>query len=371
MDIGSTKRVYSTVVVFLVIIATQLFSVPAYAALTYTGIPAHPRPDQPRSKSIFIHTIEPGVTQDDGVLIINNADEQKELIISAVGSVNSSDGAISCAQRRDERRGVGLWIDLLSGGRVTLAAEDSVIIPFSVTVPEGTPAGEYNGCITIEEYHSEEELAGLAFTTRVGIRVAVTVPGDLVRQLENPELALYTREDVHRGTVSMARVTIENTGTTSIDTDVFFRAYPLPLFFLKREFGGMYPIFRGNGRKQEWHFDMPQLPWGGLYLLRASFMYDTEVGSSDQIALHSSPTFLFVTPVWWALILELLVLAFIVLVGITVILRRRNLTQRQRKVQLARKKKAIAKQRSHAAPTKTARNVRRRGAMQRRRDGQR
>lgn len=57
----------------------------------FGGRPAFPREDNARTESIFIHTLEPGITQKEGVKVVNNTQEKKTFIIYGSDSTPSTD----------------------------------------------------------------------------------------------------------------------------------------------------------------------------------------------------------------------------------------------------------------------------------------
>ena len=139
-------------VILVALMATTAFASNALA-MGYGGIggrPAYPRPDNPRTESIFIHTLDPGVVQKDGILLVNNTEKQKTLQVYAVDSMVSSGGAFACRQMTEPKNDVGNWIKLKKS-EVTLNSKANEIVPFTITVPQNAGVGEHNGCIRSEE----------------------------------------------------------------------------------------------------------------------------------------------------------------------------------------------------------------------------
>ena len=68
---------------------------------------------------------------------------------------------------------------------LTLAPGVSQTVPFTITVPANVSVGEHNGCILIQEKKpKKEDQPGVNLSIRTGLRVALTVPGDIERKLE-------------------------------------------------------------------------------------------------------------------------------------------------------------------------------------------
>src|SRR3989344_4034401 len=98
----------------LPLLAMALFAGNALAIETgdFGGRPAYPRPDNPRTESIFVHTLEPGDIQKEGVLTINNSAERKTMLVYAVDSTPSTGGAFACEQLSQTKNDIGAWIAL-------------------------------------------------------------------------------------------------------------------------------------------------------------------------------------------------------------------------------------------------------------------
>src|SRR3990167_154914 len=150
----------------------------------FGGRPAYPRADNPRTESIFVHTLEPGDIQKEGILTVNNATEQKTMLVYAVDSTPSTGGAFACAQFSEAKKDVGAWITVKKS-EVTLEPGTNELVPFSIHVPKNASVGEHNGCIVMQEKKEKaEDGSGVSLSFRTGLRVAVTIPGELERKLE-------------------------------------------------------------------------------------------------------------------------------------------------------------------------------------------
>src|SRR5687768_8632801 len=91
-----TRLLACAVVVGLLMLLTAPVSAIEQGGLG--GKPAHPKEDNPRSQSIFVHTLDAGTESRDGVQVINNTAETKSVLVYAVDSQISSGGAFACAQ---------------------------------------------------------------------------------------------------------------------------------------------------------------------------------------------------------------------------------------------------------------------------------
>lgn len=289
-------------------------------ALEYGGIggkPAYPRADNSRTESIFVHTLEPGQTQAEGIQLINNTSESKTLLVYGVDSLSASDGAFSCKQLADPVENVGTWITL-DTTEITLEPATNQIVPFTIVVPEDVDVGEHNGCIVIQEKTGDPtQEAGVNISFRTGIRVAVTVPGEIVRDIA---IAQFDHQRSANGTHGV-NVAIKNTGNVSIDSNIKLVTKSLTGSILGDTQGGEYPVLRDE--QANWHFDLPESFWGGWYQASLIAEYDNATEASlgvssgePLIQLTATTERFFMFPSTKGLLIEIGVLLCIVIVSV-------------------------------------------------------
>jgi LysM repeat protein len=294
------------------IFAIVLFSAPlSLFALDYGGLggrPAFPREDNPRTDSIFVHTAEPGTVIEEGIRIVNNKQERKTALVYATDSTPSTGGGFACEQMSDTKDDVGAWIQL-EKNEVTLEPAKNELIPFTITIPQNASVGEHNGCIAIQEKKGDEEKgAGAHISTRLGLRVAITIPGELVRDITISDFTVTKRED---GSFLLTPA-IENSGNVSVDVDVSVQTRHL-LGFLYHEHGGQFPVLRGEIFEQ--NFELKKPFWGGWYRTSLEVTYDkgdaagVGMGSGEDLTVIKGPSqWFFSMPTIWGLIVEIIIL---------------------------------------------------------------
>ena len=305
--------IWSYITVFVILIGITVFANSALA-LDYGGVggrPAYPRSDNSRTESIFVHTLNPGSIQGEGVLLVNNTEEQKTLLVYAVDSVVSSGGAFACRQMTEPKKGVGRWI-VLEKTEVVLNSMTSETVPFTISVPYSASVGEHNGCIVIQEKkEKDEDQTGMVLSFRTGLRVAVTIPGKIIRDIE---VAGFNVESQQEGGY-LLQPSVKNLGNVSIDTDV--QVVTKYFFGLEHiQHGGQFPILRGE--ISDWNFELKKPFWGGLY--RSSFVVEyendpeAEIGKEtggQKIRLEGPSVWFFSMPTLAALAIEIVVLLFV------------------------------------------------------------
>ena len=283
-------------------------------AIEYGGIggkPAYPRADNPRTESIFIHTLEPGATQEEGVTVINNSPTQKTLSVYAVDSTPSSGGGFACKQLSEEKTGVGTWITI-DKSEVVLEPNTNEVVPFTINVPQNADVGEHNGCILIQEVKPETEgQKGMALAFRTGMRVAITIPGEIIKKLE---LVGFTTTKNKKGIIVLTPK-VKNSGNVSVNPDVSIATHSILGANILRQgdkLGGKYLVLRND--TSEWNFELKKPFWGGWYRSDLSVEYDN--GQKEVRLTGSSPFFSWPTPKGLAIEIAI----FLLLIGATYLL---------------------------------------------------
>ena len=226
------------------------------------GNPANPDPANPRTKSIFIHTIEPGKTVSDAVKVVNYTEKTKTLQVYATDSIMSSGGAFGCAQQVEDKSGVGTWIKL-SASEVTLSPQSDKIIPFTITAPAKPDIGENDGCIVIQEKNGpkqdiKQDGGSISISFRTAIRVAVLIPGDIRKHLSVLGYAAAEGEDGNY----VLKPRVKNDGNVSIDTDLEVITTGI-LGGQKSTYSQQYPILRNA--TSDWNIPYKRPFWGGCH----------------------------------------------------------------------------------------------------------
>lgn len=312
------------------------------------GVPANPRGDNPRSESIFVYELDRGKSIDDAIQVINNTGESKTLLVYAVDAKVASGGAFACAQKAEKPIATGSWVDI-SEEQVTLAPGSKKNISFKLTVPDQAVPGEQNACIVIQDANSEpvDQGNGIKLSFRSAIRVAVTVPGEITKELD------FTGFDITELDNDKIRMStsLRNNGNVSLDTNVRTN---IKTFFgsLVRSAGGEFPVLAGSDA--QFNFEVDKIFWGGWYKAQATGEYNSNTeqsigeGESNQ-TIYSEEEIIFVAPEPLALAIEATV--FLLIVGGTgyYILRRRHYKNLRAKAKTYKVKKgdslnSIAKQ---------------------------
>ncbi len=247
-------------------LAFVILFIPQTQAIEYGGVgllPANPDPSNTRTQSIFVETIKPLESKTNDVLVVNNTEVTKTLLVYAVDSQKSSDGAFACAQYADPKKNVGNWIKLAKS-EVTLAPATNEKVPFTITAPENVGVGEENGCIIVQEKESNvAQSAGATLSFRTGVRVAITIPGEQIRNITLERFDIDTKGLEPK---LLTKIEAKNSGNTSVDADITLSQGDKELA------KNTYPVLRGDTATYNIELEKPY--WGGFLEYTTTISYD-------------------------------------------------------------------------------------------------
>lgn len=238
----NTKRAFK----FLVVLAVIVFGVSFHHvhAIEYGmlgGKPTNPDPKVENSGAWFIYHLNAGEAKEDAVTVMNLFDTPLDVVIYAADSTPSSSGGFALKQESEPNIEVGSWVKFYPDpvpetfaaifkkndgnilefckldhaalqkeyGKKTITDEqfadlykwcqgttevdrqfqpkESINIPFVFAVPENADVGEHTGGILIQKKAADDQPgqqgSTVKLTTRVGVRIYETVPGEIVRKL--------------------------------------------------------------------------------------------------------------------------------------------------------------------------------------------
>lgn len=201
------------------------------------GKPAYPNPETPNSNSWFVYNLEAGKKIEDAIEIINLYQDDWDARVYAADSVKSAGGGFAVRQESEPKVQVGSWVKFYPDPKPDFSAKifekykkideacvvgesvlrndfeltdnqydeflqwcrgkeslelklkggEHLIVPFVFSVPQDAEVGEHTGGIIIQKLNKEEaqqqDGSRVLLTTRVGVRIYETVPGEVVKKL--------------------------------------------------------------------------------------------------------------------------------------------------------------------------------------------
>ncbi len=288
--------------------------------------PAYPKDGNERSRGIFIHSgVDPGTVIEDGVTVVNNTEEDVTVLVGGVDTVESVGGSFACQQEAEKQTKVGKWFSF-EEDEFEITAGDKVVVDFTIKVPKDVSPGEHNGCVVVRQKPSSEgdkADSGINLSYRSGIRMSITVSGDIKKELTFSETEIERLDSGNYSVWPKAK----NTGNVSLDVKARTQLSSL--------FGGQspvkeaqYPIFPDATGTWKFEFDRPY--WGGIYKARTSISYNANAkdslgeGATETKRLRHETGWFVMLPAMPALLVDLGALLLIISLPFWLLWRRRR-----------------------------------------------
>lgn len=345
-----TRSIIPLIVGALVVLSPMAGRVQAAEYGSIGGRPTQVNPDVPNSASWFLYNLPGGQMKEDAVEVQNNGAAAQDLIVYAADSTPSSDGGFALKQQVEQMTGVGDWITfypdalpdkvvLGPGGIIELCrlqpppspAPDlpklsdelqrwcqgkktvevrleslmKTAVPFVIRIPVQVDVGEHAGAVIIQKKAPERQAgqgSAINLTTRVGVRVYETVPGDIARRLAISRFTVTRSATRPKYTLVLG---LRNTGNVSLENASTVRV--ADTFFKRRDQTIARTMQALPGQELVINTDWPR-PIFGRYRFTASVSYK----DGDQTRhLDAAPIVIWVVP--WR---EILIVLAVILLGL-------------------------------------------------------
>lgn len=183
------RRATSATTVLALGLALALLSTPAVATAVSDGSLGI----RPAAESDFFHfSLYPGADLDAVAIVSNRTGAPVTLQNYPVDAHTSAQGTFAMGAETDDRTTVGAWVHLNSADHIEVPGGSEVRVPFRISVPAATPAGDYAGAIIIQSQlvlGSTSPLKGGAAAVRLdsvqrqGVRIFINVAGVVSKRL--------------------------------------------------------------------------------------------------------------------------------------------------------------------------------------------
>ena len=140
------------------------------------------------SAARFDLELYPGEIHQDKIKISNKSGKDATYKIFAADGKTTADGAFALSGVNDPKTEVGSWVSL-EKDEVSIPNGNEASVNFTVKVPSDAEVGDHLGGISVfdtnqNQKQTDENGFVLNITTRVGVRIYVTVPGEIVKSME-------------------------------------------------------------------------------------------------------------------------------------------------------------------------------------------
>ncbi|QIQ03327.1 WxL protein peptidoglycan domain-containing protein [Streptomyces liangshanensis] len=163
-------------------------------------------------RSSFSYAVNPGGQLKDAMVVANHGKSPLTLTVYAADGFTTDTGQLDLLTRDKKSVGVGAWVHA-ARATVTVPPGKSAQLPFTASIPENAPPGDYVGGI-LTSLKQPDDAEGINVDRRLGIRVKLRVGGTLKPQLAVEKLHLDHTTPANPFTRGDATVTytIHNTG---------------------------------------------------------------------------------------------------------------------------------------------------------------
>ena len=288
--------------------------------------PANPDPNNPRTQSIFIYQLNRGASKSDQLTITNGLTEQANIEVYAVDGTVTATGDMTCKQQVEAKKDAGNWVKLAKS-EVALAPGASTNVDFAVTVPDKADVGEHNACLVIQRKAdpAAAKKGGIQLQTRQAVRMAITIPGNIHRDVTIDKFA------VDNNSKQLYNIVIKNSGNVSADVDVKLVVKDM-LGNVVYQNGGEYAAIAEQIRQFRYESNLQPF-WGGKYRAELSIAYNKKAGewgvsknSADLTTKKVEPIELFFWPTSgaWAIIIGAIAVAIAAVWRVIVLVKKRR-----------------------------------------------
>jgi hypothetical protein len=166
---------------------------------------------RPSNESDFFHlSLYPGAALEATAIVTNHTQSPVILLNYPVDAISTPQGAFALANQSEPRPGVGGWVHL-NGDHITVAANSEMKVPFRVSVPAGTPPGDYAGGLIIQSPPVQGQTSNVNGDTAVrldviqrqGVRIYLNVAGTAVSTLDYGDLSWQQTGDTLTFTIPL------------------------------------------------------------------------------------------------------------------------------------------------------------------------
>jgi hypothetical protein len=125
----------------------------------------------------YAYSLEPGASLDDGIIVSNYTQGPLTFRVYAADGFMTDAGELDLLPAGEESSALGAWVSF-AGEEVTVDGGDSVVVPFTLTVPAEATPGDYAAGVVSSLLVENAE--GVSVDRRLGSRMHLRVAGDLV-----------------------------------------------------------------------------------------------------------------------------------------------------------------------------------------------
>lgn len=124
-----------------------------------------------------LYSIEPLGEKKGKVLVMNFSDQPQSVQVYPVDATTTTSGSFALQSKSSPQLGVGSWVKM-DQEVIELKPNENKEVGYTVTLPQNIGPGDYAGGILVQSVPGASE-TGISVEARVGLRMYVSVPGDV------------------------------------------------------------------------------------------------------------------------------------------------------------------------------------------------
>lgn len=164
------------------------------------------------------HALDAGERVTDQISVQNLGDQEETFRLSAADGFTTSSGRFDMLASDQESTDAGTWIEI--SDEVTVPAGESVVVPFTITVPAHAEPGDHAAGVAASVITQQvaEDGTSLGIESRVGVKVITRVAGELAPAISVSEVSTTYHGSWNPFRAGQIRATFEvtNVGNTRL-----------------------------------------------------------------------------------------------------------------------------------------------------------
>ncbi|MET7615712.1 DUF916 domain-containing protein [Streptomyces sp. NPDC005408] len=253
----------------------------------------YPAASELGGRPYFYLSADPGTTLTDQVTVTNKTSAPLTFRLYAADAYNTErDGGFAVRTRGEKQRGVGAWAKP-ERERVTVPANSSATVPYTLTVPEGAEPGDHPGALVAldERIGAATGSVAVGIQQAVGARIYLRVGGSTVAALSVDDVTFSHDQPLVPGTgesSALISYTLYNRGNVTLNPKVALKAEGLfGRDLLSRDLKSIPSelLPRQKIRLTEHWSGAPQLEWGEVKLTASA----RDVSESAGVSFFALP----------------------------------------------------------------------------------
>jgi hypothetical protein len=168
----------SSVIFVLLVGVFNIVSISTNASVNI--IPKTSDPKNQNDKGWILHTLKPGGSAEDAVVLSNPSNEDITVEVKGRDVEITQEGSYTVISNKLENQQAGKWI-VFDSETYAIPAAKSITVPFKIQIPTDAKSGEYGAGIAVLQLGDKngDKSGNVTIKTRSASRVFITVEGDL------------------------------------------------------------------------------------------------------------------------------------------------------------------------------------------------